>query len=228
MAEEMEKIAFEYWSDPLCIWAYVAQAKLDRIIGDFGDKLEVKYHIVPVFGSIRERLTSGVWSEKGIEGRIAATKRVAHAQGCPEVDGECWREEQPASSWGPGIALKAAFCLAEEGTIEQGVAAAYQWRIRQKFFVENKNIGRREVQLETAEELRIPRAALEARLDDSRALASLWEDYQRKEKLRIQGSPTYVFDGGRAMLYGNFSFGVLHATVEELAKGLDAGGSACP
>lgn len=55
----------------------------------------------------------------------------------------------------------------------------------------------------------------------------LWEDYQEKERLKLQGSPTYVFDHGRAMLYGNFTYGVLHATVEEFLRGLGPEGSAC-
>jgi hypothetical protein len=29
------------------------------------------------------------------------------------------------------------------------------------------------------------------------------------------------------MLYGNFDYSILHATVEELVRGLHAGGSAC-
>ena len=53
------------------------------------------------------------------------------------------------------------------------------------------------------------------------------EDHAEKERLRIQGSPTYVFDGGRAMLYGNFDYGILRSTVEELVRGAGPGGSAC-
>ncbi len=68
---------------------------------------------------------------------------------------------------------------------------------------------------------------IEARLDDGSAIARVWEDANEKDRLKIQGSPTFVFDGGRTMLYGNFSFGVLHATCEELVRGLFPGGSAC-
>jgi hypothetical protein len=75
--------------------------------------------------------------------------------------------------------------------------------------------------------LRIARAGIEKRLDDGSALALLSEDLQEKERLKLQGSPTYVFDHGRAMLYGNFPYGELHATVEELLRGLGPEGSAC-
>ena len=100
-------------------------------------------------------------------------------------------------------------------------------RLSERFFVENRNIARREVQLEVAEELRLPADRVAARLDDGSALAAVWEDFEQKEALRIQGSPTYVFDGGRAMLYGNFAYGILRATVEELVRGVNPGGSPC-
>ena len=69
--------------------------------------------------------------------------------------------------------------------------------------------------------------ASERRLDDGSALAAVCEDHAEKERLRLQGSPTYVFDGGRAVLYGNFDYAILQSTIEELVRGIDPGGSAC-
>jgi predicted DsbA family dithiol-disulfide isomerase len=93
--------------------------------------------------------------------------------------------------------------------------------------VDNVNIARRGGQLELAEALGVPRAGIEQQLDDGRALAALWEDYLETQRLKLQGSPSYVFDGGRTMLYGNFTYGVLHATVEELLHGSRPEGSTC-
>ena len=81
--------------------------------------------------------------------------------------------------------------------------------------------------LEAAEALELPRADLEQRLDDGTALAALWEDHNERESLKIQGSPTYLFDGGRARLYGGFGYGILHATVDQLVHGHCPGGSDC-
>jgi predicted DsbA family dithiol-disulfide isomerase len=114
-----------------------------------------------------------------------------------------------------------------EGLTEAGSGAAYQYRLRQRFFVDNDNVAKKSVQLEVAEELGFPVDAVASRLDDGTALSALWEDHLEKERLMIQGSPTYVFDGGRAKLYGNFAYGILHATVEELVRGVRPGASAC-
>jgi predicted DsbA family dithiol-disulfide isomerase len=133
----------------------------------------------------------------------------------------------PASSWAPAAAIKAVFALERSGEIAEESGARFQRALRETFFVSEKDIARRDVQLSVAESFGLPRAPIEALLDDGTALAAVWEDYMEKERLKIQGSPTYVFDGGRAMLYGNFDYGMLRCTVQELARGIPAGCSAC-
>lgn len=216
-------LRFGYWSDPLCIWALVAQWKLDRLLAELGSALRVDHRIVPVFGSVAWRFAEGPWSKEGVEGRVSATRAIAATAGRDDVSGACWRA-MPASSWAPAVAVKAV-CALPDG---QGSAGPdYLRRLRERFFVAEANIAQRSVQLELAEEMGLPIAPIEARLDDGSALAALCEDHAEKERLRLQGSPTYVFDGGRAMLYGNFDYGILKATVEELLRGAQPGGSAC-
>ena len=94
------RIPFSYWSDPLCIWAFVAQEKLDRVLSDLGEHLDVDYRLVPVFGSLSWRFSEGPWKKAGVEGRIEETRRIAHEHGHPKVSGECWRLDMPSSSWG--------------------------------------------------------------------------------------------------------------------------------
>lgn len=223
----VQTLEFEYWTDPLCIWAYVAQPKLDHVLTRWKHRVEVRYHVVPVFGSIAWRFREGPWAKEGPEGRAAATRRVAQEHGITDVSGECWLSDCPASSWPAGAAVEAVFAMEQDEEIPEGAAGAYLLAMRRRFFVDGQNVTRRQVQLVLAEELDVPRASLEQRLDDGSAIARLHEDYEQKERLRIQGSPTYVFDGGRAMFYGNFPLEVLTATVEKLVDGLDLGGSAC-
>jgi predicted DsbA family dithiol-disulfide isomerase len=123
--------------------------------------------------------------------------------------------------------VKATFAMEAEGIVGAGSGARYQIALRERFFVSEENVARRDVQLAVAESLALPRAPLESRLDDGTALARVWEDFVEKDRLRIQGSPTYVFDEGRAMLYGNFDYGMLRSTVEELVRGKLPGSSAC-
>jgi predicted DsbA family dithiol-disulfide isomerase len=221
------KLSFSHWSDPLCIWAFVAQDKLEKLLAEVGERLEVDYRVVPVFGSLSWRFAQGPWAAGGVAGRVRATADIAAQHGHSEVSGTCWGRDCPASSWAAGAVVKAVCALERSGEIAPGMGGRYHHALRRKFFVDNANIARRDVQLELAEALGVPRAGIEQQLDDGRALAALWEDYLETQRLKLQGSPSYVFDGGRTMLYGNFTYGVLHATVEELLHGSRPEGSTC-
>jgi hypothetical protein len=49
-----------------------------------------------------------------------------------------------------------------------------------------------------------------------RALAALCKDIEARSDQRIEGSPTFILDGGRQKLYGNLSTAVLAANVRAL------------
>ena len=107
------RLQFSYWSDPLCIWALVAQQKLDSVLGELGDHVRVDYRIVPVFGSVPWRFAAGPWAKDGVDGRVAAPRRIAEEGGRSDVSGECWRRAMPASSWAPAAAIKAVFAFGD-------------------------------------------------------------------------------------------------------------------
>lgn len=222
-----DRILFEYWSDPLCIWAFASEPRLQTLLAQKGACLTVEHRVVVVFGSVPWRFECGPWVKAGPAGRAHTTREVAARFGRDDVDGSVWVDDPPASSWAPGAAVKAAFAAEASGELPPGSGAGYQCALREAFFTRNVNIARRGAQLEVAESCGLAAAALERHLDDGSALAMVWEDQRQREEEKIQGSPTYVFDGGRALLYGNFAEGILHATVDELLEGLNPGGSAC-
>ena len=43
-------------------------------------------------------------------------------------------------------------------------------------------------------------------------------DYQDADKMRIEGSPSFVLDEGRQKLYGNVEFRLLEANIQELLR----------
>ncbi|MCA9530706.1 MAG: DsbA family protein [Myxococcales bacterium] len=221
------RVRFEYWTDPMCIWAFVAEPKLTRVLEEVGTHLEVDYRIVPVFGSVTQRLRDGGWAKEGREGRRSATKKVAVEHGHPDVTGDVWVHDTPTSSWAVGAAAKAAFLAEAAGAAPGGAGAAYLWALRERFFVHDQNTCRREVQLSVAEQVGIDPEAIERRLDDGSALAALAEDDELRRERRVQGSPSYVFDGGRTVLYGNFAWPILCSTVSELLQGIGIGASPC-
>ncbi|MFO0694641.1 MAG: DsbA family protein [Polyangiales bacterium] len=223
----MNRLRFEYWSDPLCIWAFVAQPKLAHLVEAWGPHLDIAYRIVPVFGSVPQRFREGDWAAKGPAGKRDVTREVAERFGRKDVSGEVWVADPPASSWASGAAAKAAFLLEARGEAEPGAGARYLWALREAFLLENRNVARRDVAIDVARSAGLPVSSFERILDDGSALAALFEDDEARKASNVRGSPTYVFDGGRAILYGNFPAAILNATVEELLRGLGVGASSC-
>ncbi len=212
----------------MCVWAFVAQPKLEHVLTAHGDELDPRYHVVPVFTSFPQRFgPGGAWEKDGPRGRADKTRKLALEHGREDVTGTVWVDDCPSSSWPAGAAIKAVIAMEDAGLVAEGRGGEYSQSLRDWFFVRNQNTARRSVQLAVAEELDIPRGPLEARIDDGSALSALLEDQERRASLGLLGSPSYVFDGGRAILYGNFSESILTATVEELVRGLHPGGSDC-
>jgi predicted DsbA family dithiol-disulfide isomerase len=117
--------------------------------------------------------------------------------------------------------------MEERGAAAPGAAAAWLRESRIAFFVRNENIARRDVQEACAVQLGLPWAEVAASLDDGTAIARVWSSHEERQRLGIQGSPSWVMDGGRAVLYGNVNESVLQATIEALLRGQDAGASRC-
>ena len=61
----MEPIRIFSFSDVLCIWAYIAQIRLDELKVNFEDKIIIQHHFVPVFGVAREKLENR-WRDRDV------------------------------------------------------------------------------------------------------------------------------------------------------------------
>jgi len=59
-----DKIRISYFSDVLCVWAYIAQIRLDELKQHYKDKLDIQYHFIPLFGCTEKRIGEG-WQDKG-------------------------------------------------------------------------------------------------------------------------------------------------------------------
>ena len=51
-----------------------------------------------------------------------------------------------------------------------------------------------------------------------RAHAALAADYQDAAAMGVQGSPTFILNGGRQKLYGNVGYRILEANIQELLR----------
>ena len=212
-------VEITYYSDMLCIWAYVAEARLVAVQQSFGTDVTIRHRFCSVFGDARGKLAAG-WRERGglagynrhVTG-IAA--RFPHIAVAPSV----WLDHQPASSASPHLFLTAVKQW-EHATRPDAepVFEALMAALRRAFFAEGRDIAQWAVQVAVAEAFGVDIAAIEARYRDGTAFAELSADYQDADKLRIEGSPTLVLNEGRQKLYGNVGFRIIEANIKEMLR----------
>ena len=60
----MNVVEITCFSDILCVWAYVAQARIDAVKEKFGNSVRIKHRFCSVFGDTAQKIPS-TWKEKG-------------------------------------------------------------------------------------------------------------------------------------------------------------------
>ena len=222
-------VTIDYFTDVLCVWAYVAQIKVDEIRATFGSQVEIAPRFITVFGDTAAKIGTGWKDRGGFEGYARHVAAVAadfpHVTLHPEV----WTRAIPASSMGCHLLLEAVHELCRDGelppSLGEGEATrptteALAWQLRIAFFAQARDVGDRGVQGEIAEALGLPRAPIESRIADGRAFAALWSDAELQRAHQVPGSPTWLLNQGRQRLYGNVGYRILEANIQEaLAAG---------
>ena len=220
-------IAIDYFSDLLCIWAYVAQARLDEVRRRFAERVLVRARFCPIFGDTARRIGEG-WRERGgYDGFNAHVREVAGRFDHIAVHPRLWLDVRPASSAGAHLYVK-AMQVAEAGAAHDDGGAPpasdrLAWAFRLAFFRDCRDIARLEIQDDVARGLGLPLAAIHDAIASGQAHAALADDLEARDALRIEGSPTLVLSDGRQKLYGNVGYRVIEANIQELLKEPDAG-----
>ena len=92
------------------------------------------------------------------------------------------------------------------------------WAFRCAFFRDCLDISRWDIQRDIAEGLGADIGAVDELIYSGGAFARLATDYQDADKMRIEGSPSFVLNDGRQKLYGNVGFRVIAANIKELFR----------
>lgn len=220
----MTAVQISYFSDVLCIWAYAAQARVDAVKEKFGDTVRMDYRFCSVFGDTAGKITS-TWRNKGeYAGFNAHLRKVAGQFPHIEVHPDIWLKTRPPTSASAHLFLAAARqWLQERGREGQSGSTTLifdqvMWAFRCAFFRDCRDVARWDVQCELAEALGIDIDAIEKSIHDGAAFAGLAADYQDADKMRIEGSPSFVLNDGRQKLYGDVGFRIIEANIQELLR----------
>ncbi|PCI65606.1 MAG: disulfide bond formation protein DsbA [Piscirickettsiaceae bacterium] len=204
-----------YFTDILCIWAYVAQIRMDELKKTFGEQIRVHQKFVQVFGSIESKI-QGAWAKNGgIEGYGKHVQEVATGFKHIQLHDDIWHKNTPTSSMSCHLYLKAVQLLGNKGQLDSNSDVAI-WAMREAFFKNLVDISSAKGQQQVTESLGLPWSAIQALICSGEAFAALAEDAQLVDKYSVKGSPTLVMNEGRQVLYGNVGYKVMEANVQEL------------
>jgi len=218
-------VTISYFSDVLCVWAYAAQIKLDELRRQFGGRVHVEYHFLPLFGDVAARMDAGWGDRGGAAGYARHVKQVAARFDHIDVHPEIWRRNIPPTSASCHLFLKAVQLLERSGEISAAPQVRFDgkslfeeavWRCRLGFFRDGVDIADRANLEAIAVDMDLPLAGIRRRIDSGMAHAALCADYDAKERHLIEGSPTFLLQDGRQKLYGNVGYRVIEANVQEL------------
>jgi predicted DsbA family dithiol-disulfide isomerase len=218
----MSAIEIKYFSDILCVWAYVSQVRIDAIKEKFAGAVRIEHRFCSVFGDTVQKINSA-WKDKGgYQGFNAHLRQVAGKFSHIEVHPDVWLKTRPASSASPHLFMKAVQQCDNDSRSRPDTFDQLLRAFRRAFFGDCRDISRWDVQREIAAGLGADIGAIEERIHSGAAFAALAADYQDADKMRVEGSPSLVLNEGRQKLYGNVGFRLIEANVQGL---IDAPGT---
>lgn len=212
-----ENLALTYYSDVLCVWAHISQARVDEVAGRFSDNVSIDYRFCSVFGDTAHKIGKG-WAERGgYEGFANHLREAVSEFDHINLHPEIWQRDRPASSTPAHIVMKAV------QRVDQHQCRAVLHELRCAFFERCLDIGRWSV-LETAlETVGVSVNDVKEAMDSGVAHADLEADHRDQQALMVQGSPTFILNDGRQKLYGNVGYGIIEANLRELLRSPAAG-----
>ena len=208
-----EPLVIEYYTDILCVWAWIAQRRVDELEAEYGNKVHFRHRYIDLFGDTQTRMQEH-WGDRGSYNGFgehvcqAATPYIS-----APVNKDVWRTCRPTTSGNAHLVIKAV-----ELSCGESAAITLALAIRKAFFTDAVDISNLNVLMEMVQAQQTdPQPVWEA-INCGAAIAAVMHDYQLAKNQGIKGSPSYVIDGGRQVLYGNVGFRVLHANINELLK----------
>ena len=172
----MERVRIFYFSDLLCVWAYVAQVRIDELLQSFPDRVEVDYRYFHVFGNVPGKVESAWKDRGGVAGYSEHVRSVVHRFGHVALHPQVWMRDTPKSSMPGHLMLCAVRLLEASGTVTPGTLGRTAWALRLAFFRDGEDISSHEVLVRVGREIKLPLREIEHMLDSGAAHAALAED----------------------------------------------------
>ena len=206
-------LTIDYFSDILCVWAWIAERRIEELNKHFKDKIEIRHQYIDLFGDTASRIQTQ-WEDKGMyDGFSQHVIEAAAPYEFAPVNSKIWQIIRPTTSANAHMLLKAI-----ELTNDKSLSIEFASVLRKAFYIDAKDISDLETLFNLLKQANINTEKINTTLNDGTALAALMCDYQKAHQYGIKGSPSFVMNEGRQTLFGNVGYKVLQANIEELLK----------
>lgn len=200
----------DYFSDVLCVWAYVNELRLSEVQTQFGQDVEIKFSFMPNFAATESKIEKA-WQQKGgFDGYAQHVRDVADGFDI-QLHESVWTSVRPATSMMAHSMIKAVAAVCNEREEAEFIST-----VRQAFFERGQDIASLEVLKALMAEQNLPVNGVLDVWESGKALAMLHEDFQLAQQYQITISPAWVFNEGRQRLIGNVGYRVIEGNLKEL------------
>ena len=206
-------LIIDYYTDVLCVWAWISQRRVTELKEQWGDKIEIHYHFLNLFGDTHSRMSEQWGSRGGFDGFAKHTIAAAAPYENAPVNKDIWRKVRPLTSANAHAVLKAV-----ELAYSTEVSEKLFQLMQKSFFVESLDIGQLETVIALAEKAGLEREKIKSSIETGKATAALMHDYKTANDLNVKGSPSWIMNNGRQILFGNVGYRILYANIKEILE----------
>lgn len=217
-ATEKTQIVIHHYADILCVWAYIADIRIQELKARFGDDIELDFHTLPIFGNVPGKMQAQWGGRGGVAGYAEHVRDTAARFEHVQVSSDVWVKNTPQSSLPAHLVLSALKVAARRQRAAPDCYQTFSRRVRQAFFVETQDVGSRAVLQALLRECIGDTAPIDALIDNGEAHAQLAEDMQLAKEHDVRSSPTLLFNDGRQRLTGNVGYRIVEANIRELIE----------
>ena len=214
----MGRVKITYFTDALCVWAYVSQVRIDELKANFKNAVELDGRYFHVFGDVASKIEMA-WCERGgVAGYRSHVREIIERFGHVGLHENTWNINIPRSSMPAHLFLCAIRCAALSGRVAAGAGDRAAWAVREAFFRDGRDVSRTQVLFEIAESIGLSSADIEDGIATGAAHATLAGDLEIARAQTITASPTLLFNEGRQRLTGNVGYRIIEANIRELLE----------
>ena len=215
----MDRVKISYFTDALCVWAYVSQVRMDELKANFKDAVELDCRYFHVFGNVANKMAT-TWRERGgLPAYRRHVREIVEKFGHVPLHEQTWETDVPKSSMPAHLFLCAIRHVESSSRCAPNSGYRAAWALREAFFRHGRDISQRKVLFEIAESIGLPAAEIEDAVATGAAHAALAEDLELARTQSIAASPTLLFNEGRQRLTGNVGYRIIEANIRELVEG---------